>query len=170
MQIDDKLFREAMSSFPSGVTIVTTVDDAGRSWGFTATAFSSLSCNPPMILVCLANKAECCDKFTAATRFAVNILTSGHEKLAMHFATKGADKFANGEFMSGQSGLPVLPHALVALECRLEGCYPGGDHTILTGIVEHANVHPGEATVYFGGKFRLLAHPEAPKEALCEAG
>ncbi len=164
MQIDDKLFRDAMSSFPSGVTIVTTVDDEGRSWGFTASAFSSLSCDPPMILVCPSNKAECFGAFTAATRFAVNILAPEHEKLAIRFATKGGDKFANGDFVLGQSGMPILPHALVALECRLEGFYPGGDHSILTGIIEHANLHDGEAAVYFRGKFRSLASPKRTRK------
>ncbi|KAF3999538.1 flavin reductase family protein [Glaciimonas immobilis] len=157
MKIDDKLFRKAMSSFPSGVTIVTTLDTEGQSRGFTATAFSSLSCNPPMILICLSNKAECFQTFTSSGRFAVNILSQDYEQLAMRFATTGADKFAGGEFVLGESGLPVLPYALASLECKVDQFHPGGDHVILTGIVEHANVHEGEATVYFGGKFRFLA-------------
>ena len=81
-------FKQAMACFPSGVTIVTTVDDTGQKCGFTASAFSSLSLTPPLILVCLANNADCFDNFNNQKPFAVNIIGPEHEALAFKFATK----------------------------------------------------------------------------------
>ena len=158
-------FKEAMGRFPSGVTIVTTVDQDGRSWGFTATAFSSLSIDPPLILACLAGKAECKAAFMSATQFAVSILRPEHKDLAIRFATKGIDKFAGGEFSTGNIGVPVLTDAVVTIECTMEAKYPGGDHVILVGAVEHIKIQKGEATIYHGGKFHTLARADDPRAA-----
>ncbi len=159
MAIDGKIFRESMGRFPSGVVIATTLDKGGKRWGFTASAFSSLSLSPPMILVCLDLKADSHAVFSSADQFAVNILRPEHEKLAMKFASKGGDKFSGGEFTAGQLGLPILPDALVALECKMGSMYNTGDHVILTGLIEHAAVQDGPALAYMAGKF----YPLAPK-------
>ena len=159
MLVSSEIFKEAMGYFPSGVTIVTTVDRDGRQWGFTATAFSSLSLNPPMVLACLAAKADCKEAFKFADRFAVNVLQPEHSELAIRFATKGVDKFAGNKFRTGELGLPVLSDALVSVECKMENVFPGGDHLILTGMVEYIELTKGDASVYFGGKFCLLAAP-----------
>jgi len=156
MAIDGKVFRESMGCFPSGVVIATTLDKEGKRWGFTASAFSSLSLVPPMILVCLDLKADSYVAFSSANQFAVNILRPAHEKLAMKFASKGGDKFSGGEFKAGKLDVPVLSGALAVLECKMDSMYDAGDHTILTGIIEHAVVEDGPALAYMGGKFYEL--------------
>jgi flavin reductase ActVB len=144
--IHPELFREAMTRFASGVTIVTTADTDGRWSGFTASAFSSLSLDPPLVLVCLAQDADSHPVFVAAPAYIVNVLGQHHEPLALHFARKGVDKFAGGEFRHGRAdGLPVLEDALVSLKCRAHATYEGGDHTILIGQVEYAVVRRGGA-------------------------
>ena len=137
-------YREAMARFATGVTIVTTADSDGRWWGFTASSLSSLSVDPPLILVCLARSARCHPAFTSATGFRVNILGPEHEALAARFGTKRADKFAGLEsvFQPGRDGLPVLDDALVSLGCRTVDRAAGGDHTILIARVEDAHVRP----------------------------
>lgn len=85
-------FRDAMARFASGVTIVTTTDDTGQLWGFTASSFCSLSLQPPLVLVCLDRSADCYPVFRARPRFLVNILSTHHRGLALRFATKGGDK------------------------------------------------------------------------------
>ena len=163
MAIDGKMFRECMGRFPSGVVIATTVDKEGKRWGFTASAFSSLSLDPPLILVCLDLRAESHPVFISANKFAVNILRPEHEKVAMRFASKGGDKFSGGEFKAGKLGMPILPNALVSLECNMNAKYEMGDHTILVGLIEHSVVQDGSAMTYLGGKFYKLP-PEESKE------
>jgi flavin reductase ActVB len=133
-------YRDAMARFASGVTIVTTAGADGRWWGFTASSFSPLSIDPPLILVCLAHDARCHPVFTSAARFRVNVLGPEHEELAMRFATRGADKFAGEEFSPADDGVPVLDDALVSLRCRTTETAEGGDHTILIATVEEAQL------------------------------
>src|SRR5438552_19046220 len=90
MPLDPAVFRNALGHFPSGVCVVTTIDAQARSWGFTASAFSSLSLEPPLILVCLDRKADSHDAFYNAGSFAVSILASHQAWLSTQFATKGA--------------------------------------------------------------------------------
>jgi flavin reductase ActVB len=133
-------YREAIARFATGVTIVTTADPDGKWWGFTAGSFSSLSIDPPLILVCLARDARCHPIFTSATAFQVNVLGPEHEELAARFGTKGADKFAGNEFRPDRDGLPVLDDALVRLRCRTVELAEGGDHTILIARVDEAQL------------------------------
>lgn len=157
--LDTELFKRAMSCFPTGITLVTTTDANGKNWGFTASAFSSVSLDPPQILVCLSKEADCCSAFTSAERFAVNILKREHESLARRFATKGEDKFRGGEFRKGNLGAPILPGALAILECVPDTIIPSGDHAILIGLVEHVKVQEGEAAIYFRSRFHSITQP-----------
>ena len=150
------LFRDAMASFPSGVTIVTTADPSGRWWGFTATSFCSVSMEPPLVLVCLATTAECAQVFHRATRWLVHVIHPDHAQLALRFATRGADKFADAGFVADDNGLPVLDVASVILECSLHDRHPGGDHTILVGQVQTVRIGPETPAVYFRRAFHLL--------------
>ncbi|MGH8907647.1 MAG: flavin reductase family protein [Egibacteraceae bacterium] len=154
--VDSAAFRLAMTRFAAGVTIVTTVDERLRQWGFTANAFTSLSLDPPLVLVCLDARAECHPAFSAASGFAVNVLRPEHEPLARRFATKGIDKFASGRFEPSAAGLPVLPDALAVIECATEQRLPGGDHTILIGRVRDCRVGDGAPMVYFDRAFHRL--------------
>lgn len=150
-------FREAMASFPSGVTIVTTVDEDGRPWGFTASAFSSVSAEPPLVLVCLSRTAECHPVFERSTRWTVNILNDGHQPLARRFATRGADKFSGDEFRLDPEGVPYLPDASARLHVSAYDRHVSGDHTILVGRVHDVRLGQDPATVYFQRGFHALA-------------
>jgi len=154
-------FRTALSLWPSGVTITTTIDGDGRHWGFTASAFSSVSLDPPLILVCLATEADCHDVFIRADGFAVNLLGTKHEGLAVRFATKGQNKFVGGEFVPGHLGYPVLEDAVAVLECASHSVFDAGDHTILVGEVMIARSSPSAldsmpAMVHVARTFRAI--------------
>ncbi len=150
-------FKEAMARFASGVTIVTTTDDAGQSWGFTASSFCSLSLQPPLVLVCLDRSADCYPVFCARPRFLVNILSTQHRELALRFATKGGDKFAAQPFVGHDGdGLPALPDAVATVSCRLRDCHDGGDHVILVGEADGADVTDGAPLVHAGRGFFSL--------------
>lgn len=133
--LDIAAFKEAMSRFPAGVVIVTTSDAGGKSWGFTASSFSSLSMEPPLILVCLAKSAECYSAFLSAQCFAINMLNASDETAAITFSKRGADKFGSGVFETDALGSPLLPSAIAALSCQRFEIYDGGDHCILVGRV-----------------------------------
>ncbi|MFJ8816278.1 flavin reductase family protein [Amycolatopsis thermoflava] len=150
-------FREALASFPSGVTIVTTADRDGRWWGFTATSFCSVSMDPPLVLVCLARTARCHPAFTAARRWVVHVLRPGQADLAVRFATRGADKFAGAGFTAGADGQPVLDEAAATLECSTHALQPAGDHTILVGRVERARSGGAAPAVYFRRAFHEVS-------------
>lgn len=148
-------FKAAMGTFPSGVTIVTTCDDAWRPWGFTASAFSSLSLEPPLVLVCLAKSARCHPTFLSVDRWMIHILGGEHSEMAYRFASREADKFGGGEF-SFSSGLPVLDDVPVRLECRSYATYDGGDHTILVGEVMDVTMAGGTPAFYQNRTFHSL--------------
>lgn len=156
-------FKRVMAQLAGAVTVITTCDEQGQPWGFTATAFSSLSLNPPLVLCCLSRDADCSQAFLQGQTFAVNILTQQQQHLAQRFATKGRAKYHETPFTHGKLGLPLLPDALVALECSTQNIYPGGDHNILVGLVEHgeasngSEVHPLLYYTQTYGSFTELA-------------
>lgn len=151
------MLKRAFSLFPSGVVIATTLDVDGDPHGFTASTFVPLSVDPPMVLMCLNRTAQCFEAFMTSQRFAVSVLRPGHEEVAMRFATRGADKFKDVVFDRTDDGLPVIEGALATFECRTSGRHPGGDHVILTGVVEGLCFEDeGAAMVHFVRSFREL--------------
>lgn len=153
-----ELFKEAMSRFPSGVTIATTHDQAGRNWGFTASSFCSLSVDPPLVLVCLVNSADCHLAFQTAGRWAINVLAHDHRHLALRFATKGADKFSGDEFDYTEEHIPILRDSVVSTVCDAYERYPGGDHVILVGKVVRVLLREREPLVHHARRFARLEY------------
>lgn len=144
---------------------MTTRDSQGRPAGLTASAFTSVSLNPPMILVCVAQNAQSYEALQGADRFAVNILGQGQETLSNRFATKSssaAEKFEGIGYKPGMLGLPILADALASLECTTVHAYPGGDHTIFVGRIEAGASRDddgAEPLLYYRGRYRQLSSP-----------
>jgi flavin reductase ActVB len=155
--LDRDVFREAMASFPSGATIVTTSDADGNWWGFTASSFCSVSLDPPLVLTCLANGATCFPAFAAADRWNIHVLQHRHADLAVRFATRGVDKFDGAGFVPDRHGLPFLEDVSIALRCAAYSKVEGGDHLVLIGEVEEAAMGNETPFVYFRRKFHALA-------------
>ena len=152
--------RHALARFPSGVTVVTTTDGEGAWRGFTASSFCSLSADPPLVIVCLARSADCFGAFMATERWVIHILPAELTDLAVRFATRGADKFAGGEFTADARGLPVLEGASVTLHCEAHERLDGGDHVILVGRVTHSAAGERPPAVYLERTFGVFADPE----------
>jgi flavin reductase ActVB len=156
--MDLAVFKEAMSRFPSGVVVVTTRDTDGRCWGFTASSFSSISMEPPLILVSLAKEADCHHVFGAAPWFAISILRAGHEPLAVNFATRGVDKFAAGQFATDEHGSPLLSTAAATMTCQRYEVYDCGDHSLMVGRVTEVGLgSDGDPMIYVGRRFARLS-------------
>lgn len=127
--------RRAFGNFATGVTIVTTVDADGQPHGFTANSFSSVSIEPPLLLVSIAKSAYGCGIFTAARGFAVNILTQDQRDLSNRFARAGADKFLGLEWQAKASGSPLIDDVVAWFDCEPHEQVDAGDHIILIGRV-----------------------------------
>ena len=156
VEASSNAFREARSSFPSGATIVTTSDSDGRWWGFTASSFCSVSMDPPLVLTCLANSAQCFSAFADAARWNLHVLQPRHADLAMRFATRGAAKFDGAGFQPDADGLPLLAGVSISLRCATYSKVDGGDHLVLIGRVEEVDMGEEMPFVYFRRKFHPL--------------
>jgi flavin reductase (DIM6/NTAB) family NADH-FMN oxidoreductase RutF len=149
-------FRTALRCFAAAVTVVTTRDQEGRPSGLTASAFTSVSLNPPLVLVCVDHAATAYPAFRTHGWFAVNVLRREQESLSRRFAESGGDKFRGVPYHDGRSGLPLLDGALASLECQLVDAHEAGDHTIFIGRVEAATIDGGRPLVYFHGGYHSL--------------
>lgn len=156
MPIDKQTFRTALGHFAAGVTVVTTVGRDGTPCGLTATAFTSVSLDPPLILVCIDKRAESYPHLMGADAFSVSFLESGQQATSNQFARSGIDKFAGIATQPGVTGAPWIDGAVAHLDCRTAQQVDAGDHTILVGQVEAAEVFGGEPLVYFNGGYRKI--------------
>lgn len=156
MAVDEQQFKDALGRFASGVTVVTVADGDERT-GLTVSAFSSLSLEPPYILICINNASSALALLERTKQFAVSILSAEQSDISNRFASHTEDKFDGIKYHLGQSGLPVLDDALVTLECALVNTFPGGDHTIYIGRVDAATVDSSKSPLlYFHGKYGEL--------------
>jgi flavin-dependent trigonelline monooxygenase, reductase component len=128
--------RGAFSNFLTGVTVVCTIDRNGRARGFTANSFTSVSLDPPLVLVCLAKTASSHDIFRQCDSFSVNVLSEQQRELSKVFASKSADKFSKVDIRSAATGAPVIAGCLSWFDCTVFDCVEAGDHIILVGRVE----------------------------------
>jgi flavin reductase (DIM6/NTAB) family NADH-FMN oxidoreductase RutF len=157
MAIDKELFRQVLSHFAAGVTVVTTVDHDRLPHGLTATAFSSVSLEPPLVLVCVDKKAETYAQFEPAGIFAVNFLSLEQREISQRFAKHGGDKFSGLGWRPGVLGAPLLDGTIGHVECRIRHWYDAGDHTIMVGEIESADALDGAPLLHFRHAYRRVS-------------
>ena len=157
MALDKAEFRRVMGCFATGVTVVTTRSLAGEFHGLTANAFSSVSLDPPLVMVCIDKKSESYPCFEQSGVFTVNTLAADQEHLSRRFAASGGDKFSGVEYQIGANGTPILSGTLAYLECKVAAAYDAGDHTIYVGEVQQAEARPGAPLVFYRGGYRNLS-------------
>lgn len=144
--------RQVMGRFLTGVAVVATVDD-GVAHGMTVNSLTSVSLDPPLLLVSLTLGARTTGSVRASGRFAVSILSARQEKIAVRFARRGEEHFAGLPLEVGELGLPVVPDALAQLECVVEQEVAAGDHVVVIGRVLRAADRDGHALGFLGGRF-----------------
>jgi len=154
-------FRSALGSFCTGVTVVTTANEGGHGYGMTVNAFSSVSLDPPLVLVCAISGNQGSVEIEQNRCMAINILAVDQEPLSRYFASRdrprGRDAFRDVDHHIGVSGAPVIHGVVAYLDCRLEQTYTVGDHEIFIGAVLDLHVEPAnEPLVFHGGGYRLL--------------
>jgi flavin reductase (DIM6/NTAB) family NADH-FMN oxidoreductase RutF len=155
-----KEFRSAVGSFATGVTVVTTRGEE-HAYGMTANAFSSVSLDPPLVLVCVISPSEGSDHIKRNNCFAVNVLHAEQEPISRYFASRdrprGRDAFREVPHRIAASGSPILDGAIGYLDCRLHTTHEAGDHDIFIGeVLELGFVPDGEPLVFHGGRYKLV--------------
>jgi flavin reductase (DIM6/NTAB) family NADH-FMN oxidoreductase RutF len=160
MSADTEDFRRAMGYFATGVTVIT-VDYEGEVQGMTANAFTSVSLDPMLVLVCVDRQARTHAHLHARKRFGINVLSEQQRAIAEHYARPDRDPAraeaeAGARFDRTKHGTPVLHGALAYLECRLQSAQDAGDHTIFIAEVEEIVVRAGEPLLFFQSKYRRL--------------
>lgn len=164
MSIDPQDFKNAMSRWCSGVTVVTTTDKNNIWKGITASAFSSVSLNPPLVLVCITSKLYTHQAIHDGKSFAVNLLGTQHLEWGKIFAgmVEGVeDRFAGIECKTAQTGSPIFVDTLAWLDCELHHAYEGGDHTIFVGevVASGSSANESQPLLYYNrqwGQFDTL--------------
>ncbi|HWN99300.1 MAG TPA: flavin reductase family protein [Blastocatellia bacterium] len=156
MAVSKEEFRSTLGRFASGVTVVTAKGADDQPLGITVSAFSSVSLDPPLVLVCVDKRASLHGHLTEGVHFAVNILSEHQELISRRFASKDEDRFNGTAYRDSAEGVPLLDGALASLECRVVHSYPGGDHTIIVGEVESTNIADGKPLAYFRGGYVQL--------------
>jgi len=160
MGVTQAEFRKAMGSFATGVTVIT-VDYEGEVHGMTANAFTSVSLDPLLVLVCVDHRARTHTHLHAKKRFGVNVLAESQRAVSEYYAApipthRHAEQDAGARFDRTQHGTPVLHGALAYLECRLHTAQDAGDHTIFIAEVEDVVVREGDPLLYFRGDYRKI--------------
>lgn len=154
---DSRTLRDALGCFATGVTVVTTRDDAGLPIGLTANSFTAVSLDPPLILFCLAKSSGNLERFRAAEHFAINVLHIGQQPTSGVFARSTEDRFQDVAWESWDTGAPILSGSLASFECATHEVVEAGDHLVFIGRVLRARFEPRrDPLLYFRGKYRRL--------------
>lgn len=148
-------FRHACGRFATGVTIATVLDAEGLPHGLTVNSFSSVSLEPPLVSICLGHAVTVIDYFRESRHFGINILAEGQQELSDRFARKGLDRFDGVEWYRGETGAPLLPGVLAAIECAQRHRVTAGDHDIFIAEMLSARVSDGQQPLlYFASRYR----------------
>lgn len=160
MTLNPTEFRKAMGAFATGVTIIT-VDLEGEVHGMTANAFTSVSLDPMLVLVCVDHSTRTHAHLHAKKRFGINVLCEDQRVISEYYARaerthENAEAEAGARFDRTRHGTPVLHGALAYLECRLQSVQEAGDHTIFIAEVEDVVLQDGDPLVFFRGRYRKI--------------
>jgi len=154
---DPRTLRDALGCFATGVTVVTCLNAEGEPAGLTVNSFTSVSLDPPLLLVCLAKSAVSASALVQAPNFAVNVLQTRQQPASIRFSTRDEDRFGATPWSCGEAGAPILADSLGVFECERYGVHDGGDHHILVGRVVKASFDASlDPLLYFRGRYRRL--------------
>ena len=161
--VDVTAFRQAMGSFPTGVTVVTVASGDGAMHGVTVNSFSSVSLDPMLVLVCLNETSRTVGLIERAGAFGVNVLSAGQRDISSRFANRhrpaGSAMFDGIPLEPGVTGCPVLAGAAASFDCRLRQSYRAGDHLIVLGEVVALVLRPElEPLIFHAGTYRSVEH------------
>lgn len=167
MTFDSRAFRNALGSFPTGVTVMTAngaAEDVSHI-GITVNSFTSVSLDPPLVLWCIDRRSRRYPAFAASPGFTVSILAAGHKAVSSRLAGPGEHRLEGIDLIPTELGPPALADSLAAFECARESVQDAGDHAILLGRVLRftCRADAGAPLVYFKGRYGALAQGAPPE-------
>jgi flavin reductase (DIM6/NTAB) family NADH-FMN oxidoreductase RutF len=155
--IEEKRFRSVLGHFPTGVTVVTTLGEGGVPVGLTVSAFLSVSLDPPLVLVSIHRDAAAHDLLSEEASFAVCVLSSKQEELAVRFASWDSEERFNDLVLEHTPlGNPLLPDVIAWFDCRVTEVFPGGDHSVVVASVNECHARGGDPLIFHRGGLRGL--------------
>lgn len=152
-EFDSLHFRQALSQFATGVTVITTRLADGSFRGLTASSFNSVSLDPPLVLWSLGAYANSLPVFSGNSHYVINVLGAGQAHLAERFSRRTDNPFGDIEYELSRTGQPILKGASAWFECHNRSRYPEGDHVIFVGEVERCDVQPQASLIFHNGQF-----------------
>ena len=158
--VDQRRFRDTVGRFATGVTVIT-VNDGRIARGMTANAFSSLSLDPTLLLVCVDKGATAHPVLERAGAFAVNILAADQIEVSRTFSRKGVEDMADVPHRSAVTGAPIIEGVVAWMDCRIQERLEGGDHSIFIGRVVELDIARPEADplLFYAGGYREMGGP-----------
>ena len=166
MAVSKEEFRKTLGRFATGVTVITVAAGDERVHGMTANAFTAVSLEPLLVLVCIDHRARTHPLVQARKRFGVNVLGEGQQALADYYARADQDHETahrlGARYWYTERGTPLLEGCLARLECRVVSVYEEGDHTIFIGAVEHVDGRDGRPLLFYAGRYRRLERGVPP--------
>lgn len=153
---DYESFRRSCAAFATGITVTTVRGADGSPQGLTANSFTSVSWDPPLVLVCVDKRASVYEHFASAAAYAIHVLSEEQRELSVRFASPGVDRFAGLAWEPGEFDTPVIGGCLAVLECEIVSSVEAGDHTMFLGAVRKTACREGRPLVYFNSGYRSL--------------
>lgn len=154
--VSSELFRQACGRFPTGVTIATVTDPGGAPHGLTVSSFTSVSLDPPLVLICLGHAVTVIDNFRAAAYFGLSILAENQQSISERFARRGQNRFTGVPWHIGEFDVPMIDGSLASMECAVHHRSSAGDHDILIGRMLRAHVSEGRPLIHWAGRYSRL--------------
>lgn len=157
MTFDPAVQRRIMGRFATGVTVVTTRFGEGQYWAMTANSVTSVSLEPPLVLIAVAKHSSMCECIASGMCYAVNILTTEQEAISRKFASHGPKDFNGLVLKFAESGAPILADSLAYLDCKVAQIIPAGDHDIFIGQVLAGEIGEGQPLLFYNGRYTRVA-------------
>jgi flavin reductase (DIM6/NTAB) family NADH-FMN oxidoreductase RutF len=155
--IDRDVFRKACGRFATGIAVATVAGADGTPYGLTVNSFTSVSCCPPLVLICVDYRCSILPAFRSSNWYGINVLRDTQRDLSVRFSQRQPDRFEGLDWYRGDSGVPLLRMALASMECCVTQTVEAGDHAILIAEVMRADWRDGEPLLYFASGYRSLA-------------
>jgi flavin reductase (DIM6/NTAB) family NADH-FMN oxidoreductase RutF len=155
--IEPDVFRKSCGRFATGIAVATVTGTDGKPYGLTVNSFTSVSCCPPLVLICVDYRCNILPHFRSSSHYAVNVLSENQRSVSVRFARRELDRFNGVEWRRGKLGVPVLVGCLALMECSVSQVIEAGDHAIFIGEVEHTEFCEGKPLLYYASAYRHVA-------------